>query len=156
MERCGSEYLKDFSKSLGKNATTISFEKIQKAQFYSHECTDITTIEELSIFCRWVESGVPVEHFLGIVPLKKADAATIYSTLHHFLAYKEIQLSKLIGMGFGGAATLNFLGSMMLYKVYFKRILHMLFMCTSIVIYCSVQAVSTQFGYLSGFFHHLV
>jgi len=45
------------------------------------ECTDITTIEELSIFCRWVESGVPVEHFLGIVQLKKADTATICSTL---------------------------------------------------------------------------
>jgi len=35
------------------------------------ECRDITTIEELSNFCRWVESGVPVEHILGIVPLKK-------------------------------------------------------------------------------------
>ena len=42
--------------------------------------TDITTVEELSIFCRWVEKGVPaVEHLLGIVSLKKADAVTIYS-----------------------------------------------------------------------------
>ena len=64
-------------------------------------------MEELSIFCRWVESGVPVEHFLGIVPLKKADAATIHSTLIQFLAEKEIKLSKLVGMGFDGAATFS-------------------------------------------------
>ena len=30
------------------------------------ECTDVTTIEELSVFCRWVEDGQPVEHFLEI------------------------------------------------------------------------------------------
>ena len=50
------------------------------------ECTDITTIEELSIFCRWVEDGVPVEHFFGIVTaIKKVDAMTIHSTLIKFL-----------------------------------------------------------------------
>ena len=71
------------------------------------ECTDITTIEELSIFCRRVEDGVPVEHFFGIVPIKKADAMTIHSTLIKFLNEKEIQPSKLVGMGFDGAATFS-------------------------------------------------
>ena len=47
------------------------------------ECTDIITVEELSIFCK-VEKGVSVEQFLGIVPLKKADAVTITSTLIKF------------------------------------------------------------------------
>ena len=28
------------------------------------EYTDVTTIEELTICCRWVESGVPEEHFI--------------------------------------------------------------------------------------------
>ena len=41
------------------------------------ECTDVTTIEELSIFFRSDEDGVPVEHFLEIVPLKATDARTI-------------------------------------------------------------------------------
>ena len=73
------------------------------------ECTDITMVEELSIFCRWVEDGLPVEHFLDIVPLKKADAKTIYMyfTLVDFLMQKNIQLSKLMGMGFDGAATFS-------------------------------------------------
>ena len=129
VESCDSEYLKVFSESSGRNATyrftdsVVGFvealgtwvewsllKKIQKAQFYSlmaDECTDITTMEELSIFCRWVESGVPVEHFLGIVPLKKADAATIHFTLIQFLAEKEIKLSKFVGMGFDGAVTFS-------------------------------------------------
>lgn len=38
------------------------------------ECMDISTVEELSIYCRWVEDGIPVEHFLEILPLKRADA----------------------------------------------------------------------------------
>ena len=63
------------------------------------ECTDV--------FCRCVEDGVPVEHFLEIVPLKSADAKTIYSTLVEFSKEKNIQISKLVGMGFDGAATLS-------------------------------------------------
>ena len=74
------------------------------------ECTDISTVEELSVFCRWIEDGLPVEHFMEIVPLKKADAATIYSTLVDYILetkQKHIWLSKLVGMGFDGAATFS-------------------------------------------------
>jgi hypothetical protein len=69
------------------------------------ECTDIATVEELSVFFRWVEDGEPVEHFFDIIPLKKADAESIYSTLIDWLKQKDIQLTKLVGMGFDGAAT---------------------------------------------------
>ena len=42
------------------------------------ECTDVPTIEELSIFCHWVENGSPIEHFMEILGLKKGDAKSIY------------------------------------------------------------------------------
>ena len=45
------------------------------------ECTDATIIEEQTICCRWVESGVPEEHLINILPLKKANAESIYSAL---------------------------------------------------------------------------
>ena len=45
------------------------------------ECTVVTTIEELTICWHWVESGVPEEHFTEILPLKKANAESIYSAL---------------------------------------------------------------------------
>ena len=71
------------------------------------ECTDVTTVEELSIFFRWVEDGVLVEQFLEIIPLKATDARTIYSALVEFMKDKNIQISKLVGMGFDGAATFS-------------------------------------------------
>ena len=67
------------------------------------ECTDVTTIEELTICCSWVESGVPEEHLIKILPLKKSNAESIYSAL----VGKNIQLGRLIGMGFDGAATFS-------------------------------------------------
>ena len=54
----------------------------------------------------WVESGVPEEHFIEILPLKKANAKSIYSALVEYCREKNIQVGRLIGMGFDGAATI--------------------------------------------------
>ena len=74
---------------------------LHKAPFFSimaDECTDVTTIEELTICCRRVESRVPEEHFIEILPLKKANAESIYSALVEYCREKNIQLGRLIGM----------------------------------------------------------
>ena len=100
---CGAEDLRKFLERTGKNASYTSniavvefieavglwaeeslLKCLHQASCFSlmaDECTNVTTVEELSLFCRWVEDGVPVEHFLEIVSLKSADAKTIYSTL---------------------------------------------------------------------------
>ena len=67
----------------------------------------VTTIEELTVCCRWVESGVPEEHFIEILSLMKANAESIYSALVEYYREKNIQLGRLIGMGFDGAATFS-------------------------------------------------
>ena len=126
---CGGEDLKQFVDTAGKNAHYTSKDavvdfvealgtwvdesllaRLQNVLYFSllaDECTDITTIEELSVVCRWVENGLPVEHFINIIPLKKANAQTIYETLVDCLKVKGMQISKLIGMGFEGAATFS-------------------------------------------------
>ena len=71
------------------------------------ECTDVSTVEELSLFCRWIENGEPTEHFIDLLPMKRTDAESIYSALVECLKSKNIQLSNLIGMGFDGAATFS-------------------------------------------------
>ena len=58
----------------------------------AYECTDVTAIEDLTICCRWVESGVPEEHFNEILPLMKANAESIYSALVDCCWKKNIQL----------------------------------------------------------------
>ena len=82
---CGGEDLKQFADKAGRNATYTStnavFDFIEatgiwvdefqpkllhKTPFLSllaDECTDITTIEELSVFCRWVQDEALVENF---------------------------------------------------------------------------------------------
>ena len=50
-------------------------------------------------------SSVPEEHFIEILHLKKANAETFYSALVEYSREKNIQLGRLIGMGFDGAAT---------------------------------------------------
>ena len=71
------------------------------------ECTDVSTVEELSLFCRWIETGEPTEHFIDLLPMKRTDAESIYSALVECLKSKNIQISNLIGMGFDGAATFS-------------------------------------------------
>ena len=63
--------------------------------------TDIQ-LEELSLFLLLGES--PVEHFIGILPLKKDNAESMCSTLIDWLKKKDVQCPKLVGMGFDDAA----------------------------------------------------
>ena len=126
---CGGETLKTFRDRDGGNARYTSkmsvvefvnalgtwmeestLKRLHRHTFFSimaDECTDVTTIEELTICWRWVVSGVPEEHFIEILTLKKANAEGIYSALVEYCGEKNIQLGKLIGMGFDGAATFS-------------------------------------------------
>ena len=126
---CGGDDLKHFLENAGRNAMYTShiavvefvealstwveeslLKRLKKASYYSimaDECTDVTTVEELSVFCRWEEDGVPVEHFLDIVHLQQADAESIHSALIECLKNKNLQVGRIVGMGFDGAATFS-------------------------------------------------
>ena len=54
-----------------------------------------------------MKSGLPEEHFIEILPLKKANTGSIYSALVESCMEKNIQLGRLIGIGFDGAATFS-------------------------------------------------
>ena len=100
----------EFVNAWDKNGrvSTQAASKCTLLSIMADECTDVTTIEELTFFCCcWVESGVPEEHFIEILPLKKANAESIYSVLVECCREKNIQLGRLIGMGFDGAATFS-------------------------------------------------
>ena len=71
------------------------------------ECIDIMAVEELPVFCCWEEDGTPVECFLDIVPLKEADAESIYLALVKCIKDKTLQVGNIVGMGFDGAATFS-------------------------------------------------
>ena len=126
---CGGEDLKTFLESACRNAMYTSriavtefikalgtwveqslLKHLHQAPFYSimaDKCTDVSTVEELSLFCRWLENCEPTEHFIDLLPMKRTDAESICSALVECLKSKNIQLSNLIGMGFDSAATFS-------------------------------------------------
>ena len=55
----------------------------------------VVNIEELSIYCRWVERQ-PVEQFMDTQPLKKADVLSINSQLPDWLKKKDLHCNKLV------------------------------------------------------------
>ena len=100
----------EFMDALGTWVEESLLKRLHQASCFSimaDECTDISTIEELSVYCRWEEDGVAEEHFLDIVHLKKADAESIYDSLVQCLKEKSLQVSAIVGMGFDGAATFS-------------------------------------------------
>ena len=95
----------DFVEAIGVWVDKLQVNQVRNAPFFSlmaDECVDVANIEELSAYCRLVEDGVQVEHFMEILPLKKTDAQ---SMLLEWLKKKDLQCNKLVGMGFDGAAT---------------------------------------------------
>ena len=106
----GGATLVDFIEALGTWVEESGLKRLQKASVFrvmADECTDITTVEELSVFCRWEEDGTPVECFLDNMPLKKADAESIYLALVKCIKDKNLQVGNIVGMGFDGAATFS-------------------------------------------------
>ena len=92
----------EFVNALGTWEGESVLKQLHKAHFFSimaEECIDITTIEELTICCHWMKSGVPKEHFIDILPLKKANAESIYSASVEYCREKNIQLGRLIRNG---------------------------------------------------------
>lgn len=95
----GAQGLQHFAENAAENATyllkfdAVEFvqtlatwldeslmDHIRQSKFCSivaNACIDVVELEEFSIYCQWVENGLPVEHFIDILPLKKADAETI-------------------------------------------------------------------------------
>ena len=74
----------EFVETIGTWVEESLLKRLQNSFYYSitvDEYTDIKTVEELSLFCRWEKNGSPMEHFLDIIHLKKADAGSIYSAL---------------------------------------------------------------------------
>ena len=69
------------------------------------KCQDISTQEELSICGRWLVHGRPEEHFLTVLHVRSTDAATITEALQSFISQNQIDVNRMIGQGYDGAAT---------------------------------------------------
>ena len=99
------------------------------------ECTDIMTVEELSVdvFCCWEENGIPMECFLEIVPLTKADAESFYTCSNCHIPQRQVGI--IVGMGFDGASF--FLARRLVFKQESRNMLYMQYLSTATVTCCN-------------------
>ena len=84
--------------------------RLKASQFISimaDESADVSSKEELSVCGRWLESGKPVEHFLGIIHAQEVNAESLTRYLLKFLQEKGISLKKMCGLGFDGTNTMS-------------------------------------------------
>ena len=100
----------DLIETLGTWVEESILKMLQKASVCSvmaDECSVITAVEELSVFCHWEEDGTPVECFLDIVSLK-ADAESTYLALVKCIKDKKSSVGNIVGMCFDGAAKASY------------------------------------------------
>ena len=82
-----------------------SLQKSPHVSILADECQDISTQKELFICGRWLVNGKPEEHFLTALHVRSTNAGTIAEALQS-LQQKQLDLRKLFGQGYDGAATL--------------------------------------------------
>lgn len=102
---CGLVIRKNIIEKIN-NENTIAFSLL------ADETADISGIEQLSIGIRFVEinnDGVSIriyEEFFGFIPLKKLNAEHIASEILLFCERNNINMSRLVGLGFDGCSTM--------------------------------------------------
>ena len=101
----------EFFQVLGDQIETVELENLLKSSFYSimiDESTDISVINEMVIYGRYIDSSAIVKtSFLKIVQLTNGTADTIEEALLGFLSDKSIPLSRLVGFGSDGASVMT-------------------------------------------------
>ena len=99
----------EFMEALGTWVEEFLLKRLHQTSCYSimaDECTDVATIEEVGVLSL-VGRGLTRGAFLEIVHLKQANAEGIYSALVEYLKEKNLQVSKIVGMGSDGASTFS-------------------------------------------------
>lgn len=72
------------------------------------ETTDVSTVEQASICVRYVMDKLDIcEEFLGFCALASTDSGTITSAIVDFSKSCGLDMSKLVGKGFDGAANMS-------------------------------------------------
>ena len=100
----------DFISAIASFIRSKLLASISRSKFFTlmaDECTDVSSTEELSICCQWLENGKPVEHFIDIIHITEMKAAAITTVLTEFMSSHGIDVRQMRGMGFDGAATFS-------------------------------------------------
>ena len=100
----------DFIHAIAQWVERGLLQSLKQSPYYTlmgDECTDVSSMEELSLCFRWLKDGKPVEHFLEVLHVTRTDAETITSAITTYLQEKQIGIRNMRGVGFDGASTFS-------------------------------------------------
>jgi len=83
---------------------------LRSASYYSllaDESTDERGREQLSIYAKWFHNNTIDDHFLGIVHVKRTDAASLMAAIEEFLVEVEVDVTKCKFIAFDGTNTMS-------------------------------------------------
>ena len=81
----------DFMHTIAQWAEMGLLQSLKLTPYYTlmgDECTNVSSMEELSLCFRWLKDGKPVEHFLEVIHVTKTDAETITLAITTYLQEK--------------------------------------------------------------------
>ena len=88
--------------SISKIIENSLLQSLKGSPYYS-----LMADESTDVCARWLHNNRPVEHFLGIIPVKETNAQALTKYLCDFLESRGIEFAKMRGLGFNGASTMS-------------------------------------------------
>jgi len=101
-------------KCCGQEVRDCILDDVRSAKFFSvmaDECTDVSTVEQMSICLRFVDESNPRqpevrEEFVGFIELESTTADCITKEILKFLGLCSLDISNLRGQGYDGASAM--------------------------------------------------
>ena len=99
-------FVKEISEWM-KDETMAEMKKYDAYTLLLDEASDESNRSELSLIARVVENGDIRYHFLGLLQLRRCDAATIFQTVEDFIAKEGVQITNVRFAGMDGCTTMS-------------------------------------------------
>ena len=86
-------------------------EEIKKSKYYAvsiDSTPDISHVDQLTVIIRYVNiDGIPIERFVGFVPIKRHDGEYLFDVLSHFLSENGINIMDCRGQSYDNASNMS-------------------------------------------------
>jgi len=96
--------------SIGSYIQSSLLEKINKCKYIAllaDESTDEANRTQFAILIRCLIGTEVDDHFVGLVHVKRTDAASLMAAIEEFLTAKAIPMAKIMFVGFDGCNTMS-------------------------------------------------
>ena len=101
----------EFIDNMAAKVKAAIVEEIKKSKYYAvsiDSTPDISHVDQLTVIIRYVNiDGIPIERFVGFVPIKRHDGEYLFDVLSHFLSENGINIMDCRGQSYDNASNMS-------------------------------------------------